>query len=450
MAIGCCAIITFWLYKSIIEEMGNQVSMDAFEPSHVRIYRNILQIQNPQKRAQMIQTCLAGMEYVTSAKRAGIYSYLLGYVSAVLSGSSPQPLPGENGPAPGTSYIRATPIRNEIIQPPRALAGPPPQLQMQITTYKEKKEGPAWMQLTNTKQQKAISYFASCLEVLEIQDEVALTEDILKKAYKRLSKVAHPDKGGSEEHFEAITRAYAYLSEILKRMQGGREKEGVVEAPKIIDTTRREEAKSWQHIEPVKLNPKNLDMNAFNKMFEQTHMPDPDNDGYGDWLKSQQTDKSAPKFGGKFNRDVFNSMFDEEARKSSGPQKNNALVVHPDAMALLPTMGVEIGRDRPETYTAAPNSKQQYTDLRAAYTSDNTFSGNVANVRVENRNYESYRASREAAPPPLSSEEMNMLQQSEKEIAMREQMRQRRKAERDVAENDYFARMKQYVITNNQ
>jgi DNA mismatch repair protein MutH len=34
-----------------------------------------------------------------------------------------------------------------------------------------------------------------------------------------------------------------------------------------------EEAKAFQHVEPVRLNPKNLNMDAFNKMFEQTRMP---------------------------------------------------------------------------------------------------------------------------------------------------------------------------------
>ena len=61
--------------------MGNQAS--AVDPIHARIYRNIIQIQDPQKRMQTIQTCFASMEYVNSAKRAGIYSYLLNYISTV-------------------------------------------------------------------------------------------------------------------------------------------------------------------------------------------------------------------------------------------------------------------------------------------------------------------------------------------------------------------------------
>jgi curved DNA-binding protein CbpA len=323
---------------------------------------------------------------------------------------------------------------------------------MQIASYRNPvQEGPAWQQVTISRERKAVTYFASCLEVLGIQEEVALTEDALKKAYKKMAVRSHPDKGGSEEQFEAVTRAYAYLSDILRRIQGGRDKPpGVVEAPTVLEGSRSTEAQAWKHAEPVRLNPQNLDMNAFNRMFEQTHMPDPDNDGYGDWLTSADSGSgSAPKFSGKFNRDVFNRMFDEEShRQGAGVKQTNALITHPDAMALLPTMGVEIGRDRPETYTAAPNQRQQYTDLRAAYTSESTFSSKVANVRVEDRQYESYKAQRASAPTPLSREELAMLQNSEQELKLREDMRQRRAAERGAMEQNYFDRIKQLVITD--
>jgi hypothetical protein len=66
--------------------MGNGVSLDAFDKTHVRIYSNLLQLKNPHLRVQMIQTCLAGPEYIQTAKRAGIYSYLLNYISTVQSG----------------------------------------------------------------------------------------------------------------------------------------------------------------------------------------------------------------------------------------------------------------------------------------------------------------------------------------------------------------------------
>jgi hypothetical protein len=204
--------------------MGNQQSVD---PVHLRIYSNIIQIRDPQKRVQMIQTCLASMEYVNSAKRFGIYSYLLHYISSVQTGGTIPLLPGEQSTITSTPSIPRSLQSNithggagsthpSLIDAPTASSYSQKQ-QYQITTHTD--NTPSWKIITDTPKQKAMTFFASCLEVLGIQEEVALTEESLKSAYKKMALKAHPDKkGGSEEYFEAVTRAYAYLSEILKRI----------------------------------------------------------------------------------------------------------------------------------------------------------------------------------------------------------------------------------------
>jgi curved DNA-binding protein CbpA len=454
--------------------MGNQASV--VDPVHARIYHNMIQIQDPQKRIQMIQTCMASMEYVNSAKRGGIYSYLLHYISSVQSGANPPLLPGEQNLSHSYSNAHAMQPTQAIprsMQPMPSHSGPgathpsmlhaptastyqQPQTQYSQPQYQQQQlakhvdNTPSWKIVTETPKQKAISYFASCLEVLGIQEEVALTEEALKSAYKKTALRAHPDKGGSEEYFEAVTRSYAYLSEILKFMKGGRkEVNGHVEAPSNVRNSRDTEAKQWEMpAEPVRLNAKNLDMNAFNKLFEQTHMPDPDSDGYGDWLKSADSKKAGPAFKGEFNRDVFNRMFDEETKK--GRQPSNHLIVHPGEMALTlnPTHGVDLVGERPDSYTAAPNSKFQFTDLRGAYTSESTISDKVANVPVQDRNYEQYRASREKAPDPFTSSEMNGIREFEQRQSQLDQMRERKRAEMHVRNQQYSDRLKQMVITD--
>ena len=448
--------------------MGNSVSVSAFDPAHVRIYQNILQLQSPQTRVQMIQTCLAGIEYTQTAKRAGVYSYLLNYVSTVQNGGQPPILPGESvarqhslsgeqqhqqhqqQPIPRTLMNN---FQNPVVYPkPEINTRKTTGQQQQLANYAEPKQN-AWTAITQTPQQKMVSYFSSCLEVLGIQEEVVLTEEALKKAYKRASLKSHPDKpGGSEEQFEAVTRAFAYLTEIIKRLQGGRSgplKE--VSAPEQLTSGRSEESKAWQHVEPVKLNPKSLNLTAFNSMFEKTHMVDPDNDGYGDWLKDEGVTDSGDKFKGKFNRDVFNKMFDESARKQGSSRPSNALV-HPEAMALTlaPSMGLELGRERPDTFTPAPNSKQQFSDLMDAFSREATISDKVSNVRVENRSIDAYRANREKGPDPFTDQERAQMYEAEKQIKQREQNRQVRAADQGVMEQRYFDRMKQLVITDRQ
>ena len=447
--------------------MGNNQS--AVDPVHVRMYSNMIQIKDPTKRIQVIQTCMTSMEYVNSAKRCGIYSYLLHYLSTVQSGGQPSLLPGEAQHAPQAQQAPALP---RSVQPNFAGIGAthPSMLNApNASTYQQSQQPtrsygqqhgsqqltvhqsnePSWKVITDTPKQKAISYFASCLEVLNIQEEVALTEESLKVAYKKMALRSHPDKGGSEEYFEAVTRAYAYLSEILKFMKGGkRDTGGRVDASQA-QQSRETDAKKWDYGgEPVRLNAKNLDMNAFNKLFEQTHMPDPDSDGYGDWLKSADSQGGGQKFKGEFNRDVFNRMFEDEARK--GPKQSSALMVHPGQMALTlnPTSGVDLVGERPDSYTAAPNSRFQFTDLRGAYTSESTISDKVANVAVHDRTFEQYRASREKAPDPFNQTELHGIREFESRQAQADELRERRRAEMHMKNQQYHDRMKQMVITD--
>lgn len=452
--------------------MGNQAIIASVSPVHARIYANLIQIRDPSTRVQMIQTCLAAMEYIQSAKHAGVYSYLLHYVSSVQSGATPPLLPGESA-YPGSYRDRPTTAPTTV---PRSLqsmnhaagiGSVHPSLMGATTasnyrtpttiTIREDppSESPPWKTVASIPHQKAVSHFAMCLSVLDIQEEVTVTEEVLKRAYKRAALRVHPDKGGTEEEFESVTRAYAYLSEILKRMQGRRSASANMEPASVqsAQQQRSNDAEQWKMKgEPIRLNPKNLDMNAFNKMFEQTHLPDPDSDGYGDWLKSpdDHSGGSGPAFKGKFNRDVFNRMFEEEAKKSKGAGTSTQLMVHPGDMALTlnPTNGTELVSGRPDSFTAAANSKFQYTDLRGAYTTDSTVSDKVADVRVTDRSYDQYRASREKAPDPFSQTELHHLREFEERQKRAEDVRERRRAEQAVQQQAYFDRMKQLVLTD--
>ena len=410
--------------------MGNT---NSFPEPHIRIYKNLLGIQNIRTRAEMIQTLLQGPEYVQTFRRAGIYAEMLTYVAKVNQGQNPGPLPGETQSQPQQQRPQNTTLvtRGDST----ALTNP-------------------YQRLTkHNSNEKALTYFQMCLQVLGLEEEVALTDEELKKAYKKAAFKAHPDKGGSEQHFEAVTRAYAYLSEILKRIKGGRDTLKKVEAPNLLKTERTSEADAWKHVEPVRFNPDKLDMDAFNKMFVETHIKDADSEGYENWLKETGTETQAPKFSGKFNRDVFNSMFEEEAAKTTNrdTRKNQLSVVGPQALMFNPSYGVGIGREKGDFTTAAnDDGGLQYTDLKAAYTTENTFSGQVADVRVENRSFDQYQQSRKKAPDPLRNEELEAIQQMEKEAAENEKRRQLRAAQELVQADSYFERMKRLVITDGQ
>ena len=405
--------------------MGNSQS---YEPSHIRIYQKLLHISSPQTRAQMIQTLLAGTEYVQSAKNAGIYSHLLNYIARV---NAREPLPL----LPGEQTLKQMQEK-----------GLAPTINT-IVTVKPSTSTPSAKVVKGRSNEKALSYFQNCLIVLGLEEEVALTEESLRSAYKKAALRTHPDKkGGSEQEFEAVTRSFAYLTEILKRINGGRSTAGVVEAPTALKDSRQTDAKDWTMVEPVRLNPKKLDINVFNQMFEQTRIPDPDDEGYGDWLKKEGGEtKTGPNFGGKFNRDVFNQAFNDEAKNRE--TKTAISVTVPQAMTLAPSQGVELGRGATGDYTAPANAQMKYTDLRNAYTTESAFTHQVSNVNVEARSFDSYSGSRKKAPEPLNDRELQAIQEAEAFQARKEKERSVRAAQELTMADDYFARMKQLVLT---
>jgi curved DNA-binding protein CbpA len=410
--------------------MGNGQSQ--IHPTYVGIYSKLIQIQNAHKRAEMIQTLLSAPEYVNIAKQIGVYSSLLQYVSRVQQGQSPGLLPGEQQ------------------QQQKQQQQQQQQQHSSLVNYQSRETDPYEQLAQTANNDRALNYFQTCLQVLGLEEEVALTEEALKIAYKKAALKAHPDKkGGNEKAFELVTRSYAYLTEILRRIRGGRDQLKAVEAPTALKDTRFKESDEFQHVKPVKFNPDKLDMNAFNQMFEKTRMPDPDDEGYGDWLRTAEdaNAKSEPTFGGKFNRDVFHKMFEDETAKN-GRAQSVLSIAAPQSLMLAPSMGVELGRDRPDSYTAAANASLKYTDLKAAYTTESTFSGQVSNVRVDPRDYDTYSSSRKRAPDPLKDEEREAIAYAEKAMEAKEKQRAFRAANEGIAANDYFERMKQLVITD--
>ena len=391
------------------------------DPIFLGIYQKLLAIQNQGQKAQMIQTILTSPEHLAASKQAGIYGHLLHYVQVVQAGGAPPQLPGQT-----SSKAKVHP-------------------ETQVGVYQQQQVAINASQKGN---EKAMNYFSACLRMLGLEEEVALTEDSLKKAYKKAVISAHPDKGGSEKEFEAVTRAHAYLGEILRRINGGRTAEGKVEAPTALQGGRKEEAKNWEMTKPIALNPNKLDMNAFNKMFDETRIPDPEETGYGDWLKGGDANMNSPTFSGKFNRDVFNKAFEDDAKSKMRPNANGLVV---QEMSLASRMGyaTELGRGAREDFTVAPHEgKMAFTDLKKAYTEYNTFSHETAGVAPVARSLQEFESERKAAPTPLRDHEMEALRAAEQQAARNEDQRKLRMAQQAVNENDYFERMKRLVIRN--
>lgn len=414
--------------------MGIQASKTTDKPpiDHIAIYNKILQIKSPQTRVKTLRTVLSGPEFVQTAKQMGIYAGILEYISKVTYDEvGPHFLPGE---------VRPPQQQQQRI----AATGAP-----QITNGNAASQG-AITVMHNGKAQKAKDYFNWSLEILGLTDSDGLTLEVIKQAYKKAAARAHPDRqGGSDKAFKDVTKASNYLIDIVSKITGRRPTErGVVEEIKMEQAQRKEDNDKWANFKPTKLDPKNLNMKAFNDIFEQTHMKDVDEDGYGDWLKAEEGSADIPKPTGGYNRDKFMQAFEDNVRKTGGQSTQNQLILNPNAMALVAPVGVELGRDRPAEYTAPFMSDVNYTDLRSAYTQHNTIMNHVANVKYEERSFDRYKSAYDAGPEKVSVHEAELLRQSELEMEQRERQRQLRHAQQEKMQLDNAERLRTLLISN--
>jgi curved DNA-binding protein CbpA len=423
--------------------MGNQGSKAAekLPNDHITIYNKILQIKSPETRINMLRTVLSGPEFVQTAKQMGIYAGILEYIRGITYDEpGPHFLPGEARPPP----------QQQQQQPQRLATATSQRLQSHVTNGAPTTQQGAITVMHNGKAQKAKDYFNWSLEILGLTDSDGLTLEVIKQAYKKAAARAHPDRqGGSDKAFKDVTKASNYLVDIVSKITGRRPTDrGVVEEIKMERAQRQEDNDKWANFKPTKLDPKNLNMKAFNDVFEQTHMKDVDEDGYGDWLKAEEGSADIPKPMGEYNRDRFMQAFEDNVRKTGSQSTQNQIILNPNAMALVAPVGVELGRDRPAEYTAPFMSDVNYTDLRSAYTQHNTIMNHVANVKYEERSFDRYKSAYDAGPAKVSAQEAELLRQSEIDMEQRERQRQLRHAQQERMQLDNAERLRTLLISN--
>lgn len=294
---------------------------------------------------------------------------------------------------------------------------------------------------------KALDYFEEALGILGIADSDGLTHDRLKTAYKRASLAAHPDKpGGSEAAFDALRRAYQYVEKILDRVKPRMtaDETARMTAPVTAESARKARAAAAVPDAPkIQLSAKKLDMATFNKLFEENRLPDPTRDsGYGDWLKSQAGDDEIvadPRLKGKFNQEVFESVFRERAGRGS-----DAIVKRLEPDSLISLGGTELGADA-RNFTSAMGADTQFMDLKEAYTTGSTVYQEIADVRVVERSARTVSEAkrlRDEAMARVDPDEGSRIAAAAAALEERERQRRLRYAAEQAAGEEWDAMMR--------
>jgi len=213
------------------------------------------------------------------------------------------------------------------------------------------------------------------LALLSLDSIDDLTTESLKRTFKKAMILSHPDKGGQEGDFDKLLSAYLHLSTVLKRLSGGRDGLQSVLAVDEVEKTRETQFVSEMNnlineVYDSLNNAKDTEFNEkFNEMFEKHHKCE-NTKGYGKWLHEDSVDENESFTTSTMND--WNQQFEERVRRRR-PVVQTQLMLFPDEMAHdTHYMGSSIIERKDQTFTSNGRNRPEYTDLRAAYTTEHT------------------------------------------------------------------------------
>ena len=269
--------------------------------------------------------------------------------------------------------------------------------------------------------------------------------DVIKRAYRRLSLKHHPDKGGSEETFAALTKAYCYL---LKKMDKLKYKPAQNHELKqqVTEYMEKQPATENRFVDRTK-----FDLDNFNNVFSEYRLDDPNDDGYGELMTktSRLQEKDSPDipkvFDSDFNQKKFNSVFEEH--KAS--DENKQLVIHEEPEALVSgNLGFyELGADRVEDFGQkqnAFNTGTGFSDYKLAHTTKLIDPNQV--TRKEYTDIKELEADRKNVRHDMTAQEKRIMQLKQTRAELAEEERILRQQARDAQVTEQHQKLNRIML----
>ena len=278
-------------------------------------------------------------------------------------------------------------------------------------------------------------------KVLGLSKGDPLDEKILKKAYIRKARKYHPDKGGDKTVFQMVSIAYTVLKKKLEdQKQGLGHQELRQGSQNYIDT---EERKINPHLTGTE-----FDVNLFNNIFDENKMEEPTDKGYSSWMKENKTEEKGKMFNGKFNKEMFDSVFEEEKRKQEKQYGNSQVVKFEGPQGQNSNNSgqiVEIGQGEIEDFSGGAGNLQ-YRDYRDAFTRSCLVSHETVDPRQQYENVQQYEANRGGLSYELSPEEARRQEHLNKKKEQHERQRRTIEKRRDNNYEQQYHRINSLLL----
>lgn len=279
--------------------------------------------------------------------------------------------------------------------------------------------------------------------------------DELKQAYRRVARLVHPDKGGSEVLFNKVTECFKQLATEYKARHADRPHHELrAESQNYYQQNERAPPVDVRGVPTLATDGNFLD--RFNRAFEDNRLDDDDNGGgYGHMMekstKKREDISVQPILKGKVSADVFNKTFDT-VTLASKPSKDVVVYKEPEALPLAKKLQyTELGGEKPDDYSSgvdiAAKSGLRYTDYMKAHTTVRLVDPRTVEKRKNFRSVQEYQNARERVMErPPSEDELRYRAELERKEKEREEARVRRLAEKDQLIANHHARVNQLFL----
>lgn len=229
------------------------------------------------------------------------------------------------------------------------------------------------------------------LEVLEFKSLEDVDATTLKASFKRLALTEHPDRGGSQ--FDGVLSAYLFLSGVIRRHIGGRDKAGVLH-PDDVQEAREDQYSSEmvlmvnEILDSIQRKEQNEFCRVFNEQYEDYKAKEDgkgfsssESRGHSEWLSSDEKSTVSFESDGPYGpftmsppvikEEDLHHLFEYTARCGKSPVTDLALL--PEQMAIpSSSLGSMILPSSTEPFTSQLQEKPRYVDVQVAFTTNAT------------------------------------------------------------------------------
>ena len=193
----------------------------------------------------------------------------------------------------------------------------------------------------------------------------------LKKAYLKAAMKTHPDRGGTPTEFQQVSIAFTLLKNKLKERENNHSHNDLRGLSKEYMKKQNDQPK-------VNINmTDNFDVNVFNKIYDDNKIPEVYDEGYESWMNENPPLESGKEklFQNGFNKELFNSTFDQYKQEQSRKESSDQLVKYREPETRISFSNqdslVTLGEGKIKNFGGSTDNLQ-FTDYKQAFTDGST------------------------------------------------------------------------------